>query len=364
MNLKRKDKIKTVNFINIVEQLNNVTSIIDGSDNKGLSSVQLESVNKSITEVKHNLELLKTDVDKYIDEAELQNSLDSIKEIINKLNDTFNEKLKSIPVLNNANEFKNDNTFKSITTENLNSKYGNVKTINSEIFNINDVKFIDNSEKFSIGLNDKDINLITKGKLYLNGREFKQENSNFTLPSNLVYDNRENNFTEKIKGTRADFNTYSISTEDVITKDNEGVINIGTGDKLNLKVNELSINNEIFNVDNVVKKDDLSNYAELSKDNTFTENAQFNKNVYLKGDLIYDNSTILSKDEDILILGDNNKDLNLLTKGKFKINNNEIDFSDTKLKETVKRMFVILTEDEYNALAEKDNDTIYFIKSE
>lgn len=286
MNLKENGILKTINFTNIVSQLNLVTEVIEGSNGGSISEIQLNNINTNINKVKDKLELLETDVNKYIDEVELEealkdiklslknivntndlnnvvnnlsssisnllykinlleqrevvdttkfvkntelknkveenikssidkietkfleNSKDVIKDNVNtkvtelvgnidtKINDkveeklnlkvndinnsinektndkitenTLNTKLYDYAKLNKDNEFTNNNTFKKIFATDVKSN-----SLNSNEYKLNNVKFIDNDNTFSIGISDKDINLISKGKLLLNGVEFK-----------------------------------------------------------------------------------------------------------------------------------------------------------------------------------------------
>lgn len=290
MNLKENGILKTINFTNIVSQLNSVTEVIEGSNGGSISEIQLNNINTNINKVKEKLELLETDVSKYIDEVELEealkdiklslknivntndlnnavnnlsssisnllykinlleqrevvdttefvkntelkskveenikssidkietkfleNSKDIIKNSVNtkvtelvgnidtKINDkveeklnlkvndinnsinektndkitenTLNTKLYDYAKLNKDNEFTNNNTFKKIVATDLKSN-----SLNSNEYKLNDVKFIDNDNTFSIGISDKDINLVSKGKLLLNGVEFKSGSS-------------------------------------------------------------------------------------------------------------------------------------------------------------------------------------------
>ena len=93
LNLKEKEILKTINFNNIVEQLNGVTEIIEGSSGGSISDVQLKNINNNIDKIKEKLNLLETDVTKYIDESELENALKGIKLSLNdivKTNDLNN----------------------------------------------------------------------------------------------------------------------------------------------------------------------------------------------------------------------------------------------------------------------------------
>lgn len=286
MNLKEDNILKTINVINITEQLNKITAIIKGSGGGNISEIQLKNVNDNVEKIKEKLNEIETGIDKYIDETELSEALKDIKlslenfvktndlnsavnglnssisNLINrikileekgnidisqfvknneldskietsikssidkieskflensknviknnvndkitelvgnidtKINDkvveklsleinninnsinektndkitenTLNTKLYDYAKLNKDNEFTNNNTFRKVTVTELESN-----SLNSNEYKLNNVKFIDNDNAFSIGISDKDINLISKGKLLLNGVEFK-----------------------------------------------------------------------------------------------------------------------------------------------------------------------------------------------
>ena len=331
MNLKGNGILQTINFHNIVNQLNDVTEILEGSSSGDtISEIQLKNLNNNIEKLKNKLELLEKNVDNYIDESELTEALKDIKlslnnivkpndlnsavnnlttsistligrietlenrEIINtsefvknselnnkvensiksnidkienkflensketiknkindkvtelvgnidnKINDkveeklnleisninnsinektndkitenTLNTKLYNYAKLNKDNEFTNNNTFRKVVVTELKSS-----SLNSNEYKLNDIKFIDNDNTFSIGITDKDINLISKGKLLLNGVEFKSKSEDILTTEKLneittgINNNKvkitevENKFSDYLKIT--DFTT-------------------------------------------------------------------------------------------------------------------------------------------------------------
>lgn len=108
MNLKDNDNIKTINIINVVEQLNNITDVIRGSESGGLTEIQLKNINENIDKVKNKLQSLETDVDKYIDEEELNEKLDDVKSSINfEVDNKIKNNISSIIVVMNENEYNN-----------------------------------------------------------------------------------------------------------------------------------------------------------------------------------------------------------------------------------------------------------------
>lgn len=380
MNLKEDNILKTINIINITEQLNKITDIIKGSGGGSISEIQLKSINDNIEKIKEKLNEIETGIDKYIDETELSEALKNIKlslenivktndlnsavnglnssisnlinrikileekgnidisqfvknneldskietsikssidkietkflenskEIIknnvndkitelvgnidNKINDKviekldlevkninksidektkdniskndLNKELKDYAKLKENNDFINSNNFKKVNMTELSSGI-----INSNIYRINNNEFINNDSMFSIGITDKDINLISKGKLMLNGVEV----GNNELPQTLVYTDKENTLNYKLSGTVADFNTFKIKNTEVIRKDNNNNIILGTDNNITtLKGTDLYFNNDKIEFNKFVKINDLNDYAKLNKDNSFT----------------------------------------------------------------------------------------------
>ena len=138
--------------------------------------------------------------------------------------------------------------------------------VNSNIYKINNNEFINNDSMFSIGITDKDINLISKGKLMLNGVEV----GNNELPQTLVYTDKENILNYKLSGTVADFNTFKIKNTEVIRKDNNNIILGAENNTTTLKGTDLYFNNDKIEFNKFVKINDLNDYAKLNKDNSFT----------------------------------------------------------------------------------------------
>ena len=150
-----------------------IKSSIDKIETKFLENskdIIKNSVDTKVTELVGNID---TKINDKVEEK-LNLKINDINNSINeKTNDkitenTLNTKLYDYAKLNKDNEFTNNNTFKKIVATDLKSN-----SLNSNEYKLNDVKFIDNDNTFSIGISDKDINLISKGKLLLNGVEFK-----------------------------------------------------------------------------------------------------------------------------------------------------------------------------------------------
>ena len=379
MNLKENGILKTINFNNIVEQLNDVTKIIEGNNKGTISDIQLKNLNSVIENLKDKLNNLELNIDKYIDETELTEALKDIKlslenivktselnsavsnlttslsvlngkietlenrevidtstfvkinelntkiessikssidkieskflensnntiktnidnkitelvgsidekidnkvtelisenvrEINNSITDktkdivskiTLDNKLKDYANVKSSNTFVNTNNFNIINSTNLNSN-----VINSNQYNINDNEFIRNDTMLNIGITDKDMNLISKGKLMLNGVEVK----NNELPATLLYSDKENNLSYTLSGTVADFNTFKIKNTEVIEKDSNA-IKFGSANNITiLRGTELFFNNDKIDFNSFIKENNLSNYAKLNSPNTFT----------------------------------------------------------------------------------------------
>ena len=105
MNLKENGILKTINFTNIVSQLNSVTEVIEGSSSGSISDIQLKNLNKGIENLKDKLNNLELGVNKYIDETELTEALKDIKLSLenivkpNDLNSAVNNLVTSISTL-------------------------------------------------------------------------------------------------------------------------------------------------------------------------------------------------------------------------------------------------------------------------
>lgn len=381
MNLKSNGILQTINFHNIVNQLNDVTEILEGSSNGDtISEIQLKNLNNNIEKVKNKLELLELDVNKYIDETELTEALKDIKlslnnivkpndlnsainnlttsistligrietlenrEIINtsnfvknnelntkvensiktsinkietkflenskeiiknnvndkvtelvgnidnKINDKveeklsleisninnsinektndkiteniLNTKLNEYAKLNKDNEFTNNNTFRKVTVTELKSN-----SLNSNEYKLNDIKFIDNDNTFSIGITDKDINLISKGKLLLNGVEFKSksEDSLTTEKLNEINSKIDNN-KNKISEVNNKFLDYLTTSEFNTNLQNiNSRLNSLDSSNSNINTNIIQINSKYSNLLSNVSTLN-SNYNNLSND--------------------------------------------------------------------------------------------------
>ena len=451
MNLKENEDVKTVNIFNVVEQLNNITEVVNGSASGNLSDIQLKNINDGIKNLKDKLSNLETDVNKYIDETELENALTEIKnnlsnsvksndftnsinvlnttistingkitelqnkenidltgfvkssEVEDKINDILNNRISTIEnnvlttvnssienkmntkinelnidnkignivddkinnfeitfkaninndlddrFLNALNNSNNDyvklnttnsiygiNTFYGTTTFRNNVDIiGNItlpklSKINSSIFTLNDEDIItEDTEKISIGTVGKNINLITD-KLLLNGNEFNPQTQTYTLPNTVLHNNIENTLTEKLNGTKSNFNEYSLSNDVIIKKDAGNNLIIGKGDRLILDTNSLFIGRDELVYNDLVKKNEISNFADKKQLNTFDKTVTVSENVSIGGDLI--------------------------------VKGNVIDFSDKRITDKINDSFIILTEDEFNNLVTKDENKIYLIK--
>ena len=67
MNLKEDNILKTINIINITEQLNKITDIIKGSGGGSISEIQLKSINDNIEKVKEKLNEIEKEKEKDVE---------------------------------------------------------------------------------------------------------------------------------------------------------------------------------------------------------------------------------------------------------------------------------------------------------
>ena len=178
------------------------------------------------------------------------------------------------------------------------------------------------TDKFSIGITDKDINLITKGKLLVNGVEFSQGQT-YTLPNTVLHNNIENTLTEKLNGTVSNFNKYTISDIDVVTKNTNNDIVFGTSsNKTVLKGTELYFNNDKIDFSLFAKTTDLSKYADVNVANTFKNNIAIQGSLSVDNSFVFGNKNLFTKNSDNteITLGTNDRVINILSKDKLKIN--------------------------------------------
>ena len=267
--LEQREVVDTTEFVKNTELKNkveeNIKSSIDKIETKFLENskdVIKNSVDTKVTELVGNIDTKIND--KVVEKLSLE--INNINNSINeKTNDkitenTLNTKLYDYAKLNKDNEFTNNNTFRKVTVTELESN-----SLNSNEYKLNNVKFIDNDNTFSIGVSDKDINLISKSKLMLNGVEV----GNNELPQTLVYTNKENTLNYKLSGTVADFNTFKIKNTEIIRKDNGNIILGADNNITTLKGTDLYFNNDKIEFNKFVKINDLNDYAKLNKDNSF-----------------------------------------------------------------------------------------------
>lgn len=263
-----------------------VTDKVKSIENKVVTEVN-KTVNDKITEkVTDLVGNIDTKISDKVTEVITTEKTDILRDVDSKVNgvvkETYlTEKLSKVAKIEEVNTFTMTNNFKDIGTDNIVNS-NNIKSLsintynfNTKVFKYNDSEIIKNEiDKFSIGVTDKDINLITKGKLLVNGVEFKGQEQTYTLPNTVVHNNIENTLTEKLNGTISNFNSYRINDIDVITRDNENHIVFGSNNNndnngIVLRCTELYFNNDKINFNLFAKTGDLINYARLDTPNTF-----------------------------------------------------------------------------------------------
>lgn len=262
------------------------------------------------------------------EKSSILNDVDSKVSGVVKETDLTN-KLNKVAKIEEVNTFTKTNNFKDIGTENIVNS-NNIKSLsvntdnfNTKVFKYNNTEIMKNeTDKFSIGVTDKDINLVTKGKLLVNGVEFSQGQT-YTLPNTVLHNNVENTLTEKLNGTVSNFNKYTISDIDVVTKNTNNDIVFGTSDnKTILKGTELYFNNDKIDFSLFAKTNDLSKYADVDIANTFKNNVSVQGSLSVDNSVIFGSKNLFTKNSDNteITLGTNDRVINIISKDKLKIN--------------------------------------------
>ena len=104
MNIVVNGKKKTVNIINIVEQLNGITDTLQGASNGTISDTQIQKLNQDIATVTNEINLLKQDVNKYIDEDELKLKTDILEQGISNSVSKSDFDTKTLQMLSQIND--------------------------------------------------------------------------------------------------------------------------------------------------------------------------------------------------------------------------------------------------------------------
>lgn len=311
-----------------------VTDKVSDIENKVVTEVNKtvkDKITEKVTDLVGNID---TKISDKVIEVITTEKTDILRDVDSKVNGVVKEtdltnKLSKVAKIEEVNTFTKTNNFKDIGTENIvNSNNIKSLSINTDSFNTkvfkynNDEVMKNETDKFSIGVTDKDINLITKGKLLVNGVEFSQGQT-YILPNTVVHNNIENTLTEKLNGTVSNFNKYTISDIDVVTKNTNNDIVFGTSsNKTVLKYTELYFNNDKIDFSLFAKTTDLSKYADVDIENTFKNNVTVQGNLSVDNSLVFGNKSLFTKNSDNteITLGTNDRVINILSKDKLKIN--------------------------------------------
>lgn len=330
MNLRENNVDKTINIYNVVEQLNSITDVVNGSNSGNLSDVQLKNINDGIKNLKDKLGNLEIDVSKYIDEAELEEALKEIKSnlknsvtsndftsslndlttkistLTGKINDLQGKKEVDLTGYAKSNEI--ENKVNDILTDKVSGIETNiVSSVNSEIDKkiTNKLSGLNLDNKIGKTVDDKIDSFKTTFKTDIDSdiddkiSKFRTnlDNDYFKLKSNntITGENTFNNTTNfignvNIRGditlpilTKIKANTFSLGNNDFIVENNDN-ISIGfTGKKINLITDKLLLNGDEFKTD---ISSTLSNYATFDGNNTFSGLNYFTKNNLILGNKI------------------------------------------------------------------------------
>ena len=290
-----------------------------------------DKITEKVTDLVGNID---TKISDKVAEVITTEKTDILRDVDSKVNGVVKEtdltnKLNKVAKIDEVNTFTMTNNFKDIGTDNIVNS-NNIKSLsintdnfNTKVFKYNNTEIMKNeTDKFSIGITDKDINLITKGKLLVNGVEFSQGQT-YTLPNTVLHNNVENTLTEKLNGTVSNFNKYTISDIDVVTKNTNNDIVFGTSsNKTVLKGTELYFNNDKIDFSLFAKTNDLTKYADVNIANIFKNNVSVQGSLSVDNSIIFGNKNLFTKNSDNteITLGTNDRIINILSKDKLKIN--------------------------------------------
>lgn len=285
MNLKENGILKTINFTNIVEQLNGVTKIIEGSSNGTISDVQIKTLNKSLDSLKEKLNNLETDIDKYIDETELTEALKDIR----------------LSLENSVKTNDLNNAINRLTTS-ISTLVGKVETLeNRETINKDD--FVKNNEL------DSKIETSIKSSI-------DKVESKFLENSKEIIKNNVNTKITELVG-------------DIDTKINDKVV-----EKLNLEIKSINENLKEKTKDIILQNDltnKLKDYAKLKENNDFINSNNFKKvnmtelsSGIINSNIYKINNNEFINNDSMFSIGITDKDINLISKGKLMLNGVEV----------------------------------------
>lgn len=280
--------LQTLNIININNQLNSLTDLLNGIGSGGsISDTQLQNINRRITDISTSLNDLKNDIDKYIDETELQTELSSINSIVSN-------KVDNTTFLNNIN---------SITSQ--------LSTINGQLSNlVNTISGINMSNYYNKLETENEIDTRISSKLSQIEETWKKD-----IADNVIakVETRLNDFKDDFK---------SEINNDITTKLNDLKSTIN-GD-MTTKLNDYKTVAEY--------NQDITNFARLNQTNNFQENITLDKNLNVAGsitgkDIIIGNNIVIKYGADLEI-GSQSLPINIVSRGNIKVNGTEIDFNN------------------------------------
>ena len=194
-------KKKTVNIMNIVEQLNGITDTLQGASGGTISDTQIQKLNQDIATVTNEINLLKQDVNKYIDEDELKLKTDILEQGISNsvLKSKYDRDMRD--VVRNWGEPSFNSL--SVSGETRLSGTTNVSNLNVENLKVQDgshsFKFVsaDAHSSLTLGSEWLPLNLIGRETLKYNNEEvaLKKDIPVLTETEKLIKNDTNNNFT-------------------------------------------------------------------------------------------------------------------------------------------------------------------------
>lgn len=252
MNIAVNGKKKTVNIINIVEQLNGIIDTLQGASSGTISDTQIQKLNHDIATVTNEINLLKQDVNKYIDEDELKLKTNILEQGISNSVSKSDFDTKTLQMLSQINDLSRalanlSNTQPTVDLSNYPTKQELDTTVVDKIterlttvepkwkqevtssITSNLETVIDTKNKETLDLVNQSITLNMQG---LNDtiRDINSSLSNYVLKSKYDSDMRDvvRNWGEP------SFNSLSVSGETRLS---------GTSEIVTLNVENLSIRN-------------------------------------------------------------------------------------------------------------------------
>lgn len=232
-------KKKTVNIVNIVEQLNEITDTLQGASGGTISDTQIQKLNQDIATVTNEINLLKQDVNKYIDEDELKLKTDTLEQGISNsvLKSEYDRGMRD--VVRNWGEPSFNSL--SVSGETRLSGTTNVSNLNVENLKVQDgshsFKFVsaDVHSSLTLGSEWLPLNLIGRETLKYNNEEvaLKKDIPVLTETEKLIKNDTNNNFTGENNFTNLKVNNNPVMSFKTLFEGKELIVYENYGESIN-----------------------------------------------------------------------------------------------------------------------------------